>query len=447
MITRESIFYINLRQAYLMSPLYAERISAKTVLYTSVPDQYLDEAKLRTVLGSHVVRVWIPTQTKELTKMVEERDKAAMKLEGAETKLITLANKARIKSLGKNASSDAAAEQPIADESGESGSVAGRWIKPKQRPTHRLKPLIGKKVDTINWARAELQKLIPKVEEEQHKHRILEAKLSRSVFVEFDSLSEAQAAYQSLTHHQVLTMAPRFTGMVPGEIIWSNLKIRGYERVIRFAATTAFVVALVVFWSIPVAFVGAISNLNYLIGTPEKHGALWVFHFLYKMPSWLLGIVTGLLPVILLAVLMALLPIVLRLMARLGGAPTLSAVELSVQNMYFGFQVVQVFLVATLGSAASSAVNTIIDDPTSVTTLLSTQLPKASNFYLSYFVLQGLGVMGSLLVGLVGLAIAIVLSKLLDNTPRKMFKRWTQLSSLGWGTVWPIYTNLFVIGK
>jgi hypothetical protein len=33
--------------------------------------------------------VWIATDTKELEEKVKERDAAAMKLEGAETKLIT----------------------------------------------------------------------------------------------------------------------------------------------------------------------------------------------------------------------------------------------------------------------------------------------------------------------------------------------------------------------
>lgn len=36
MITRESIYYINLRQAYLLSPLYSARLSSRTVLFTSV---------------------------------------------------------------------------------------------------------------------------------------------------------------------------------------------------------------------------------------------------------------------------------------------------------------------------------------------------------------------------------------------------------------------------
>lgn len=134
-------------------------------------------------------------------------------------------------------------------------------------------------------------------------------------------------------------------------------------------------------------------------------------------------------------------------MAKIGGAPTLSAIELKVQNFYFAFQVVQVFLVATLSAGAISSIKSIIDDPLSITNLLATNIPTASSFYLSYFVLQGLAVVAGLLVGLVGLIISLVLSKLLDNTPRKMYKRWTQMASLGWGTVFPIYTNLMVIGE
>lgn len=108
----------------------------------------------------------------------------------------------------------------------ESASAAARYISPKDRPTHRLKPLVGKKVDTIDWCRAELQRLIPKVEELQAKQRAGDAKKLNSIFVEFSTLQEAQSAYQSLTHHQILHMAPRFTGITPEEVIWSNLRIK-----------------------------------------------------------------------------------------------------------------------------------------------------------------------------------------------------------------------------
>ncbi|KAK2793604.1 hypothetical protein FQN50_010000 [Emmonsiellopsis sp. PD_5] len=443
MVTRESIFFINLRQAYFLSPLYAARISSKTVLFTSVPEEYLNEAKIRRIYGNDKVKnVWFPTDTSELEKLVSERDKVAFKLEGAETKLIKLANGARIKALkGRPADEENQdTELPVGDGAdGESGSVAARWIKPSQRPTHRLKPIIGKKVDTINWSRTEIERLKPEIEALQQKHRDADATKLSSVFVEFYTQNEAQAAYQMLAHNQPLHMAPRFIGLNPADIIWPNLRIKWWELIIRNAATIAFVVALIIFWAIPVAVVGAISNINFLI---EKVPFL---EFINKCPPVILGLITSLLPVVLLAVLMALLPIILRLMAKLGGVPTTAAVELRTQNFYFGFQIVQVFLVVTISSAASSAVVKIIQEPQNAASMLAQNIPKASNFYIAYFILQGLTFTAGTLLQIAGLIISKILGKLLDNTPRKMYNRWANLSGMGWGTVLPVLTNLCVI--
>lgn len=103
-------------------------------------------------------------------------------------------------------------------------------------------------------------------------------------------------------------MAPRYIGVTPESIIWSNLRIKWWELIIRNTATIAFVVVLVIFWAIPVAFVGAISNVNYLIEQLP-----WL-SFINDCPPVILGLITAYLPVILLAVLMALLPIILRCM-------------------------------------------------------------------------------------------------------------------------------------
>ncbi|OJD24661.1 hypothetical protein ACJ73_03973 [Blastomyces percursus] len=443
MITREMLFFINLRQAYFFSPLYASRISSKTVLFTSVPQEYLNEAKIRRIYGNDKVKnVWIPTDTKELAELVEARDKTAFRLEGAETKLIKLANAARIKSLKAKPADEENRDTDnlTGDEAqGESGSVASSWIKPSDRPTHKLKPVIGTKVDTINWSRTEIERLNPEIEALQAKHRAGDATKISSVFVEFYTQNEAQSAYQMVAHNQPLHMAPRYIGLNPNDIIWSNLRIKWWELIIRNAATIGAVVALIIFWAIPVAVVGSISNINFLT---EKVPFL---RFINDCPPVILGLITALLPAVLLAVLMALLPIILRLMAKLGGCPTTAAVELRTQNFYFGFQVVQVFLVTTLSSAASSVVEKVIQNPQSAATLLAQNIPKASNFYIAYFILQGLTFSAGALLQIAGLIISKILGRLLDNTPRKMYKRWSTLSGLGWGTVLPVLTNLCVI--
>lgn len=195
MVTREMLYYINLRQAYLLSPLYASRISSRTVLFTSVPSAYASEVKIRRMFGKKLKNVWITSDTKELAKLVDERTKAAMKLEAGETKLIKLANDARLKAAKKAGNPE---DQQIDDsEAGdESGSAASHFIPAKKRPTHRLKLLIGKKVDTINWSRHEIERLNPLIDQEQRKHKAGEANPLHAVFVEFYDQTEAQAAFQ-----------------------------------------------------------------------------------------------------------------------------------------------------------------------------------------------------------------------------------------------------------
>ena len=298
-ITRETIYYINTRQAYLMNPAYSRRLASRTVLFTAVPDDYLTEARMRDLLGPAIKNIWFPTDTKELDDLVKDRDKAAAKLETAETKLIKAANKERMR---KGHSDN--------DVEGSGDTTADHFIQPKNRPTHRLKPIIGKKVDTIQWARSEIGRLTPLVHEEQEKHRLGKAKLINAVFVEFDNLLEAQAAYQSLTHHQALRMTPKYTGMVPHEVIWSNLRIKGWERFIREAVVIAVVTATVIWWSVPVAFIGSISNLDKWIGEDSPFNS-WL-GWLNAVPDWIFGVINGLLPAVLLGLLMSLLPVFLR---------------------------------------------------------------------------------------------------------------------------------------
>src|SRR4051812_11740568 len=81
MICRECVYYINLRQAYLLSPNYAKRLSSRTVLFTCIPKPYLEEAKLRKLFGDSAKNIWIPRNTRYLRGLVEDRQKTAERLE------------------------------------------------------------------------------------------------------------------------------------------------------------------------------------------------------------------------------------------------------------------------------------------------------------------------------------------------------------------------------
>ena len=60
-----------------------------------------------------------------------------------------------------------------------------------------------------------------------------------------------------------------------------------WKRIVMNIATIGFVAALIIFWAIPVALVGIISNVNSLIAI-----APWL-SWINDIPSVILGVVTG----------------------------------------------------------------------------------------------------------------------------------------------------------
>jgi calcium permeable stress-gated cation channel len=124
----------------------------------------------------------------------------------------------------------------------------------------------------------------------------------------------------------------------------------------------------------------------------------------------------------------------------------LARVELFTQNAYFVFQVVQVFLIVTIGSSASSIANEVRNNPSSITSILANRLPTVSNFYISYFIVQGLTIASGVISQVVGFVIFNLLYKYLSGTPRKMYQKWANLSAISWGSTLPVFTNIAVIG-
>jgi len=423
-IYRELMFYTSMRQAVLASPRYAKKLSSRVVLFQTVPDQYLSAEEF-SKLFENVKKVWITRSPRELHKKVKEREKMANKLEAAENNLLKKAMSQKIKFDKKGGKF-------------ENEDDIYSYVPENKRPSHRLKfPIFGKKVDTINYIKEELPNLNKQVMKLQLNHE--DFKPFNSVFVEFNSQYSAQMAFQSVTHHTALHMSPRFIGLDPKDIVWMNMRMFWWERLIRkFGAATA-ITALVIFWSIPVAFVGMISNINYIIAKAPWLG------FLDNLPKALFGILTSLTPTVALAVLMMLLPRFIRFMARVSGSPSTQYVEYYTQQAFFAFQIIQVFLITTISSSASSTATAIAEEPTKAMYLLSENLPKASNFYISYIILQGFTVSSGALMQIVTFIMFYVLGALLDKTPRKKWNRFTNLGKMAWGTTYPVFTNLAVI--
>lgn len=381
-ITRECFYYIGIRQAYLSSPHYAKRLSSRTLLITSIPDRYLDEARLRKLYGDSVKRVWIPRTAKALVKLVEEREETAMRLEKAEILLIKKAHLARKKQLGKNPPSTSSSAEQCAAESSSSyrtdpsseqyrsnsprevdisqnheqehsetqdhnkteyprvsqtathnthdfleksaedpeyvhpygldpdlpdvrGSVAAQWVPANARPHHRPLHNFFRRVDTIRWCRMRLKDLNLEIWKLRRQVRRGDGDTLPAAFIEFETQEAAQAAHQIVAHHRPLQLAPRLLGVRPDEVVWSALRMRWWERIIRRFLIMGLVAVAIVFWSIPSAMIGIVSNIDFLSG-------IIFLRWIKLLPKPILGFLQGFIPAIALSFWMSLVPAMLR---------------------------------------------------------------------------------------------------------------------------------------
>ncbi|KAG6990161.1 protein RSN1 [Fusarium oxysporum f. sp. conglutinans] len=192
----------------LSTPEYTKRISSRTVLFTSVPKEYLEKDRIYGLFNGSGKNIWIPGDTKELDRIIKERGKVAMKLEKGEAQWIKLCNKERIKYEKKTGAM--VEKAATATTNPESGNLVAGWIPDGQRPTHRTGPLglIGKKVDTIKWGRKELKVPIPKAQSAQTNWLAGKYEKHSAIFVEFSTQYDAQIAFQAATHHRALQTAP-----------------------------------------------------------------------------------------------------------------------------------------------------------------------------------------------------------------------------------------------
>jgi hypothetical protein len=113
---------------------------------------------------------------------------------------------------------------------------------------------------------------------------------------------------------------------------------------------------------------------------------------------------------------------------------------------YFAFQVIHSFLIVTLSSGIVAALPSIANNPSSIATLLAKNLPQASNFFLTYVILQGLSGTGAGFLQIVALIIYYAKLFIFGSTPRSIYNIKYVMRSVEWGTLFPGTTLLVVIG-
>ncbi|CAH01550.1 Phm7p [Kluyveromyces lactis] len=437
-IYRELYYYVTLRHSIQTSPLYDGLLSSRSIILTDLQGDFCSEPELNERF-LNVSQVFLARDLSTLHELVKERAQLANKYESTLNGVITKSVKKKLKADKKGekvAEGTTNLDQPQND--------LETYIPLKKRPKHRLSKIpilnicLSEKVDTLDYSVKHISELNEKIGTEQESWE--DNNTVGSAFIEFKTQYDAQRAYQSIPYlfdKDIYDSA--LIGYGPDDVIWESTSMNRKTRKVKRLGGNTILTLMIIFWAIPVAVVGCISNINFLT---DKVPFL---RFIDNMPDVLMGVITGLLPTILLALLMSLVPVFIKKVAMMTGALTRQEIELYCHAWYYAFQVVQVFIVVTLASSASSTVTDIIDEPDSAMTLLAQNLPKASNFYIAYFLLQGLTVPSGALLQVVALILSKVLGRVLDKTPRQKWARYNTLSQPSWGVVYPVLELLVCI--
>jgi hypothetical protein len=100
------------------------------------------------------------------------------------------------------------------------------------------------------------------------------------------------------------------------------------------------------------------------------------------------------------------------------------------------------------GSAAAipAIAREAAQNPGEIPLILARNIPTSSNFYLTYFVIQGFTSASDNLLNYSDLLTWLSYDYLFDKTPRQKYTRFTSMRGIAWGKVFPKYANFVIIG-
>jgi hypothetical protein len=308
------VHYVLVRQQYLVSSSHSSTAQACTVLVTGIPHKYLSESALTRLFGhlpGGVRQVWINRDLKDIPDLHDRRLKACNMLESAGTTLLNTAVKRNKKKQKEGSKTGNKEGSSTGDPETARKALLEELVPRQNRPSHRLPlfswlpfslPFVGKKVDTIEWARDQVQELSTQLDERREilardiarttaaeveptvrTHHIGAGKLSvalpsvpvtiplvgdlsgavdfsdqtyppaNGAFILFNKQIAAHIAAQCLTHDEPYRMSTslKYIEVAPDDVIWDNLVLNPYERRIRGSFSWAATIGLIILWAIP----------------------------------------------------------------------------------------------------------------------------------------------------------------------------------------------------
>ncbi|CAL1714678.1 unnamed protein product [Somion occarium] len=435
-----TLYYINrnyrrfIRARQLFSLELVHSIPARTVMVTQLPPHLRSEKALAEYFESmdmSVESVNVCRQVGSLDKLLKRRTEALIKLEATWVKY--LGNPADVESNGSiNRETSPLVDLDVPDMEDQ----RKRLVVP-HRPRPTIRPnWLGPKVDALEYLEEEFKKADEAV---QKRRRLGKFKPTQTAFVTFEKMSSAQIAVQT-AHASAPEQCITYAAPEARDIVWSSMGYSLQHKRVREVFVLCAMLLLLFFWVFPVSALASLLSYKEI-----KKTMPWLGRLIDSNPK-IQAIVQNSLPSVGIITLNAILPFFLEALTYTEGYPARSWIEYSLLKKYFLFLLTSVVFVFLLASTYWQLVRDLANTPAKIPEKLAAALQqgRARHFFLSYVILQGIGIMPLQLLNLGVLVPRMFYRIFITRTPRD-YAELNAPPMINYGVVYPQAILIFVI--
>ena len=239
-------------------------------------------------------------------------------------------------------------------------------------------------VDAIEYYTYKLRKYNALVEQEQR--RVAALRPGSAGFISFKTALVTNTAVRVEHNPRPFQYEVKPAPLVH-DVYWPALLLTRKARLIRSAIVNTLIVLSFAFWTIPMAFIQSLSNLDTVASRLPFLAPL-----VDAIPSRLLPVVQGYLPSLGLMLLILILPIVLMWLCRVQGVEAYSWQQLSLLHKYFLFQIFIFFIFNALSKTLYQA--TVVDwqnmSASAVLSMVAVGFTSVAPFFINFIMLRAL---------------------------------------------------------
>ncbi|KAG7191992.1 uncharacterized protein KQ657_002599 [Scheffersomyces spartinae] len=440
MILYEFQSFVKLRHSHLSRLQIVNSVSAKTILIANVPPELLEDTKLKQLFAcipGEIVQIWYTYDHMKINHLVRECNELLDLIE--QDQIVKLKKQLRKSQVDNNKDFSTKFYPPIFALTLKI-PVIERAIQ-VQFPGFLRALMLQHRINTEDWCVEKLTNKYHEIVQEKLKLNSQQLTKHTKVFIEFSTVQGAYIAQQCLLSENQGFFDIRLLGLKPQDVLWNNLlRDSKLSFMLEKNLVTIMFIIIIILYVIPVSFIGLVSQV------PMLTALIPSLSWLYALPEEIRDIISSFLPSLMLSILTEIVHKLFRFLIYFKGELAEQIIELRFQQWYFAFLFVHQFLVFTILSSIFVIFKQIIDQPTSIPTLLATNLPKLATFFILYFMLKAIAFCGNNFLRLDQLLFHYTLYKVIDKTPRQKFKRMTNLPTINWGTQYPVYSVYASIG-